>query len=289
MAAVASAVIYGLMPLMATYIYKEGVNSMTLVALRNILALPVLAAIALKKDKTLKIPKKALPGIISVGIMGMCITPLLLLSSYVFIDSSAATVIHFIYPAFVVVGGIIFLREKATVAGMLSLALCVGGISLFYDPSGGLNPIGAVLSLVSGLTMAVYVLLLSSFKYKEISAATFSFYVSAVGGIVTLLICIISGNLALPDSLFGWGLCILFALSVTVGAVLLYQQSVFIIGGSRASILSALEPITGVVVGIFVLGDDSSIFKIVGSILVISASLMIAINDMLAQGKTNKE
>ncbi len=289
MAAIASAVIYGLMPLMATYIYKEGVNSMTLVALRNILALPVLAVIALKKDKTLEIPKKALPGIFWIGIMGMSITPLLLLSSYVFIDSSAATVIHFIYPAFVVVGGIIFLREKATVAGMLSLVLCVGGIALFYDPNGGLNPIGAVLSLVSGLTMAVYVLLLSSFKYKEIPAATFSFYVSAVGGIVTLLICIISGNLALPNSLFGWGLCILFALSVTVGAVLLYQQSVFIIGGSRASILSALEPITGVVVGIFVLGDDSSIFKIVGSILVISASLMIAINDMLAQGKTNKE
>ncbi len=288
-AAVASAVIYGLMPLMSTYIYKEGVNPITLVALRNLLALPVLAAIALKKEKTLKITKKALPGILSVGVMGMCITPLLLLSSYTFIDSSAATVIHFIYPAFVVVGGMIFLREKATVAGMLSLALCVGGIVFCYDGKEGLNLLGAGLALLSGVTCAIYVLLLATFKYKDIPAATFSFYVCSVGGVLTLISCIVTGNLSLPHTLLGWELCILFALSVTVGAVLLYQQSVFIIGGSRSSILSALEPFTGVLVGIIVLGDDSSIYKILGSALVISASLVIAINDLKAQGKANRK
>ena len=41
--AVVSAVIYGCMPLMANYIYADGVSPMTLVFLRNVLALPVLA------------------------------------------------------------------------------------------------------------------------------------------------------------------------------------------------------------------------------------------------------
>lgn len=286
-AAVLSAVIYGLMPLMATYIYGEGVNSMTLVALRNLLALPVLAAIALIKDKTLKVPVKALPGILGVGISGMCITPLLLFSSYSYIDSSAATVMHFIYPAFVVVGGMIFLREKTTVAGIISLVLCVGGIALFYEPGGGLDPFGATLALLSGVACAVYVLLLSAFKYKEIPACTLSFYVSAVGGGFTLLGCIVTGNLALPATAGGWALCVLFALLVNIGAVILYQQSIFMIGGSRASILSTLEPITAAAVGMLILGDASSPKKLIGSALVISASLVVAINDLRKQGKSN--
>ena len=41
--AMLSAVIYGCMPLMAKYIYAEGVTPTTLVFLRNLLALPSLA------------------------------------------------------------------------------------------------------------------------------------------------------------------------------------------------------------------------------------------------------
>ena len=57
-AVILSAVLYGCMPLMAKYIYAEGVNPMTLVFLRNFLALPVIAAMAFGQCKTLKIPKK---------------------------------------------------------------------------------------------------------------------------------------------------------------------------------------------------------------------------------------
>ena len=56
-----SAVIYGCMPLMAKYIYLDGVSPLTLVFLRNLLALPSLAILALINDKTLKVPFKVLP------------------------------------------------------------------------------------------------------------------------------------------------------------------------------------------------------------------------------------
>ena len=60
--AILSAVIYGLMPLMASYIYADGVNAMTLVLLRNLLALPVLAILAFCQQRSLKVPVKSLPG-----------------------------------------------------------------------------------------------------------------------------------------------------------------------------------------------------------------------------------
>jgi drug/metabolite transporter (DMT)-like permease len=279
--AVLSAVIYGLMPLMAINIYAGGVNAITLVALRNILALPVLAAIAVIKDKSLKIPIKALPEILSIGIVGMFLTPFLLLSSYNHIDGSAATVLHFIYPVLVVLGGILIFREKATKFGIAGLVLCAAGILFFYDPENTLNFTGGFIAILSGVTCAVYVIMLSRFKHKQIPIFTFSFYVSAIGGGTTLIFALLLGEFTLPVGLSGWGLCILFALSVTVGAVLLYQKSIFLIGGTKASVLSAMEPTTGVIVGIFVIGDDATLLKILGSIFVILAGIVIALEGMI--------
>ena len=66
----------------------------------------------------------------------------------------------------------------------------------------------------------------------------------------------------------------------TTGAVMLFQQATFIIGGERASILSTLEPTTSVIVGILVFHETVGIRTIAGSVLVILASLLIAVFDM---------
>ena len=96
---IVSAVIYGCMPLMAKFIYEDGVNSMTLVFLRNFLALPVLLILALRQQKKLQFTAKALPSLCLIALLGCCVTPTLLFSAYSYIASGTATVFHFIYPS----------------------------------------------------------------------------------------------------------------------------------------------------------------------------------------------
>lgn len=277
---IVSAVIYGCMPLMSKYIYADGVNPATLVFLRNFLALPSLAILGYIQSKTLKAPVKALPSIGILAAFGCCITPLLLFTSYNYIASGTSTVLHFVYPAVVVVGGIVFLREKVRLFNIISVAVCVTGISLFYDPSASINIEGCLFALLSGATFAVYVLMLPRFKYKEMKGFHFSFYIAAASSIIMLVYCLATGQLMLPNTLGGWGLCILFALAVTTCAVVLFQQGTFIIGGEKASILSTLEPITSVIVGIIVFSEPVGVRTLIGSLLVISASVLIAISDM---------
>ena len=95
-----------------------------------------------------------------------------------------------------------------------------------------------------------------------------------------LAICLCTGQLALPTTWVGWGLCLLFATSVTTGAVVLFQQGVFLIGGEKTAIVSTLEPITGVVAGILVFQESCRWTVVLGSVLVIAASLLIAVMDM---------
>jgi len=278
--AILSAVIYGLMPLMASHIYADGVNAMTLVLLRNLLALPVLAVLAFCQQKTLKVPAKALGGMAFLAAFGCCITPVLLFSSYHYIPSGTATTIHFVYPAIVVLIGIVFLKKKAQLGTVLSLVLCVGGICLFYKPGADFHWGGAGLALLSGVTFAIYVAMLPVLRQEQVKGFLFTFYIALCSTVMMGIACVASGNLALPQSIAGWAWCLLFALGVTAGAVVLFQQGTFLIGPERASILSTFEPITSVVVGVVFMEEVIGLRDYVGIALVLAASVLIALFDM---------
>lgn len=278
--AVFSAVIYGLMPLMASHIYADGVNAMTLVFLRNFLALPALAILAFCQQKTLKVPVKSLGGTAFLAAFGCCITPVLLFSSYHYIPSGTATTIHFIYPAAVVLIGILFLKKKTQLGTILSLLLCVGGICLFYKPGADFHWGGAGLALVSGVTFATYVSMLPVLRHEKVTGFLFTFYIALCSSVMMAITCLATGNLALPQSLTGWAWCLLFALGVTTGAVVLFQQGTFLIGGERASILSTFEPITSLVAGAVFMGETLGPRDYAGAALVIAASVLIAVVDM---------
>ena len=281
-----SAVIFGLMPLMTKFIYKEGVNSESLVFLRSALAIPALFVLALVTKSSVKIKPSKLPMISFMAMMGCCVTPLLLFISYNYIPSGTATVFHFVYPAVVAIGEYVFLKTKLKGAHVLSVLFCVVGIFLFYN-GGGINVGGSILALLSGFAYAVYVVSLSGYKNKDIPTFTFALYVALVCSVAMFILCLVSGTLAFPSSLKGWLLVVLFAFLINVVAVVLFQKGTFLIGGGRASILSTLEPVTGVIAGAIVFSEKVNIATVFGTALVVTASVLIAVLDMKSENKDN--
>lgn len=277
LAVIASAVLYGCMPLMAKYIYADGVNPMTLVFLRNFLALPVIALMAYSQNRTLKIPLKLLPNVAVTSLFGGCITPLLLFTSYQFIASGTASIFHFIYPAVVVVAGFFMKKDTPSWSNLLSVLLCFGGICLFYEPGASLDWRGSLAAIASGFTYAAYILLLSRGNARKLPSFLYSFYLAVSCSVAMLLVCLVTGQLALPQSLTGWGLCFLFAIGITCGAVVLFQLGTFLIGGQQSSILSALEPITGVVIGAIVFHEALGVRSVLGSVLVVLSTILIGV------------
>ena len=284
-----SAIIYGCMPVMAKYIYNQGVNSLTLVLLRNVLALPILAVLLCFEKRSKQNIEKASKHSIFMSIIpsmfGCVITPILLFSSYNYLNSGTATVFHFIYPSLVLLIGIIFLKKKPKAITLLGVIVCLLGIIFFYDPSQTPNGYGALLAFSSGLTFAIYVTLLPRFQNKNFSGFTFGFFIALWSSIMMLAVCLISGQLMLPTSLLGWGLCILFSTTITVCAVTLFQQGTLIIGSVKASVLSAFEPITSVIVGVIIFQEPSKPTIIIGSALVIASGILIAIADLKLKSK----
>ena len=120
--------------------------------------------------------------------------------------------------------------------------------------------------------------LLAAFKRKELSGWVLSFYIAVVSALAMFIICIAGGKLMLPHSATGWLLCLVFAIAINVGAVVLFQNGTRIVGGEKAAILSTFEPITSVVAGSLILGEIIGIRTAIGTAFVIIAGVVIALD-----------
>ena len=213
-----SAVIFGCMPLGANFLYAQGVTPMSLVFLRNLLSLPVLALLC-QKQGGLRISRGALLETSLTGFFGCCITPILLFSSYCYLASGMATVFHFAYPVIVVLGGLV-LRERVQKKVLFCAVLCSLGILLLIDPSGAVDPLGVALALTSGVTYAVYILLLAHFHHREVMGFRMTFYMALISAVCMFFLCLFSHQLCLPQALAGWLAALAFSLMICIGAVM---------------------------------------------------------------------
>ena len=124
-----SAVIYGCMPILAKTLYASGVTPLSLVLLRNALALPFLFAITAAGGK-LRLGARTMAKVGLGGLLGSTLTPLLLFSSYAYMSSGAATTVHYVYPIFVMLICVLGFRERLSLVKLVCLLLSSAGVAL---------------------------------------------------------------------------------------------------------------------------------------------------------------
>ncbi|MFV0498045.1 MAG: DMT family transporter [Candidatus Fimivivens sp.] len=277
---VLSAVIFGCMPLMAKNIYAQGVNAISLVLWRNILAVPVLYLLLSVKKIDLRATKSgALKRVVLLGLYGTILTPVLLFSSYNYISVGTATTLHFVYPIFVLLGCALFFRDKIGVVKGCAVLLGSIGMLFFYTPGENVQFVGMALAIGSGITYATYIIYLDKSGLDKANPFKISFEIAVVCSFLLGPFVLLSGDLTLPQSLWGWALCLFFAIVIMVGAVVLFQMGVAIVGPQRAAILSTFEPITAIAVGVIAFGEPFGFKIALGSVLIVAAVVLLTIFD----------
>ena len=272
-----SAVIFGCMPLGANYLYAQGVTPMSLVFLRNLLSLPILALLG-SRQGGLRISRGALAETFAAAFFGCWLAPILLFSSYRYLASGMATVFHFAYPVIVVLGGFL-LREKVRKSALLCALLCSLGILLLFDPQGTPDPVGVTFALTSGAAYAAYILVLGHFRHREVSGFRLSFYMALMCAVFTFFLCLAAHQLCLPQTAGGWLAAFLFSFTISVCAVVLFQKGTFLVGSQRAAILSTFEPITSIFAGILFLDEALTPRILLGSAITLLAGVLITVTD----------
>lgn len=284
LAVILSAVLFGLMPVAAKFIYANGSNSMTLTWHRFLFSVPFIWIVMRTRGETVpRVPGALLPTLL-LAALGNVSTPVLSYLSYNYIPTGLVTTLHFVYPVLVLLGGAIFFKQRVDLVRGICCALCLAGITAFYTPGGSVSTFGILLALGSGLTFAFYVLLIAHSGLKKYSALQLSLYIGLIGSVGLLAVNLLLGTLRLDLTPAGWLGSILFSIGSSGLATVLFQYGVKEIGAQNTSLLSTFEPLTSVIVGILFMSEQLTAQTGAGIGLILLAVVILGLADRRKSG-----
>ena len=276
LATMISAVFFGFIPLFVKTICAGGGNSVSAAFYRFFLSVPRLYIYLKAQGISMRITRTEFAKIALITIFGYGGTAVLLFSSYNFIPSGMSTTIHFMYPVFTILGCMIFFKEKVSPLKLLCVALCFGGILLFYNGESGGSVLGMALSFLSGVTYAFYTIYLEKSGLQKMENLKLIFYMNTVAAAMILVMALLTAQFTLRLTPLAWGTAVFFATATSLIGVLGYQIGVKCIGPQNAAILSTFEPITSVIVGVLVYREAFSARTLLGCLCVLSAVVIVA-------------
>lgn len=279
-AGIITGITYGLNPLFAVPLMKNGASIESILFFRYAIAVLLLGAFLFFKKETFKVSWKQAGVLFVLGLLYTS-SSLFLFEAYHYIASGLATTLVFLYPVLVALI-MVFLRVVPSWPVWLSIFLTFVGVVIMTqsDSSQTINPVGVLLSLGSALVYAFFIVIINRNKViGNISNSLLTFYALSVGALVFL------GKIAMSDHGITTGLenhaawlnLIELALLPTIVSTATLAIATRNIGATKASVLGVFEPITAILVGTLFLGEPLTTNIVIGILISMAAvTFMIA-------------
>ena len=272
-----AAVFYGTNPLGALKLYEQGMTTSSVLFCRFGMAWIIVSIILLFKKESLKVNKREFITLTALGLLFIA-SSMTLYSSFKYIAAGVASTLLFTYPIMTAVIMALLFKERITFKTVAAIVLSLVGVILLYwsDDGGTLNLTGVILVLVSALTYAIYIIVVNRCPL-EMSSFKINFYVIGYCTLGMAVFALLSGNpIQIPQNATSWFYAIWLAVvPATLSLVLMVYASKYV-GATPTAILGALEPLTAVLIGIFIFNESFGLHLAIGIALILSAVIITA-------------
>lgn len=273
-AGIITGITYGLNPLFAVPLMRNGASIGSILFFRYAFAVLLLGAFLLIRGQSFKVSWRQAGVLLVLGMLYSA-SSLFLFEAYRYIASGLATTLVFLYPA-VVALIMVFLRVIPSWQVWLSVVVTFAGVLIMTrsDSTQTINPTGVLLSLGSALVYALFIVIINRSKIIEnISHSLLTFYTLVVGTVIFSIKILASGQgvTAGLDSGLDWLNLLGLALFPTIVSTATLAIATRKIGATKASVLGVFEPITAILIGTVVFGEALTTNIIVGILLAVGA------------------
>lgn len=279
-AGIITGITYGLNPLFAVPLMKNGAAIESILFFRYAIAVLLLGGFLLLSRQSFKISWRQAGVLLVLGLLYTA-SSLFLFEAYHYIASGLATTLVFLYPVLVAII-MVFLRVVPSWPVWLSIFLTFVGVVIMTQSgtSQTVNPTGVLLSLGSALVYALFIVIINRSKViHTISNSLLTFYALSVGAVV-FLGKIAAADITITAGIAGsraWLSLVGLAIFPTVVSTATLAVATRNIGATKASVLGVFEPVTAILIGTVVFGEALTANVIVGILLSIAAiTFMIA-------------
>jgi drug/metabolite transporter (DMT)-like permease len=292
-AAVVAACLFGMLGPLSRFGAEAGVDGVAFMGWRALLGgLAIFVGIALRGG--LARSRRALAGLDGRGRLTLALAALMGLSLNVSIFTAfgripigLALMLFYTYPAGVALVDILLGRERATPVRLTALAIATLGVALVllggFDPKAGmsLDVLGVVLGLAAAASQVVF-MTISRSGYRTVPADAAVGVILTVSAIGSIPIAIVAGQgvsvLAPLVSIEPWPVLIVAGVLAGGLSSFLFLSAIRRIGGTRTGILSLIEPVVGVALAGWWLGEALAPVQGVGGALVLAGAVILQLS-----------
>lgn len=282
-----AAAAYGTNPLFAMPLYGEGMSVDSVLFYRYAIATVMLGALMLIKGEPFRVRRSDILALAGAGIL-FALSSLLLFASYNYMDVGIASTILFVYPVFVAVLMASFFHERISRITLLAIVLALVGIALLSqgEGEGGASSVsvtGIILVILSSLSYAIYMVAINKSRLRHISSLQMTFYSLVFGSLLFIVRLGFLTDLQMPSGAVSWVCITSLGIFPTIISLLAMTVAIHDIGSTPTAILGALEPVTGLIIGIAMFGETLTGQSVSGILLILVAvTLVIAAKPIMA-------
>jgi drug/metabolite transporter (DMT)-like permease len=271
-----SAAAFGAMAIFGKLAYEAGVTVMTVLVVRFVFGAGILGAIGAHRRRGPLPRGRLLVAALALGGIGYAAQAGLYFAALTRVDASVVALLLYTFPAFVTLGAVALGRDRLDRIRIVSLGLAFAGLVLvlLVDAPGDLDALGVTCALAAAGVYTVYILASES-VLERTEPLTLAACVCAGGAITYTLVGLISGRADFGFEPIGWLWLAGIVLVSTVLAIVLFFAGLGMVGPSRASIISTVEPLVTVVLAMIVFGEHLSATQLAGGALVLASVVLL--------------
>jgi len=266
---------FGLLPWFARTAYAHGADPFGMLAARFTIAGVILLVV-----RGVRMRRSAWPGrtlflqLFLLGAVGYAPQATFFFNGVKRIDTSLATVIFYTYPVLVVLASWFVFRHRPSRTTTICLAVAVAGAVLTAGQVGAGSVTGVVFMFAAACWYTGYILA-SSRVVPNIDSLT-SITVVMLGAAAAHLLILAMTNSHLPADGRGWMATLGAAFFSTIIAMGFFFAGVRIVGPGEAAVLSTIEPVVSIVVGVTALHESLGVVRVVGAVMVLVSVAVLA-------------
>ncbi len=275
-----SGILYGFLGFLGTKVLQENVDISNMLFWRFFIAGCWMLPFVIRKcstEKLFNIDKHNLIFLLSLGAIGYAGS-----SGFYFIASEhtgtgLAMVIFFSYPILIALYSWLTQRNSFNMKTFLILISMMVGLILLgkKDASNNsFNFIGIAGGTAAALSYALYIIGSKKFSSKNADSNVVSMIVSFACAIIYLMLSLVKGTYSFPP-MNSWITLLALGIFATAIPIQLMLEGLKRISSMRASIISVLEPIVTVLVGVMLLEETISYLQMLGVIIILGSAIIV--------------
>lgn len=275
---------FGLLPLFTLPMMASGMTTDSILTYRMFFASLLVAVLMKLRGVAFRVTAKELLWFAFLGFFYYG-SAALLFQGYGGMSSGMATTLHFLYPVGVTLIMALVFKQRPSPFTLVAIVLALSGVALLSLKGSATMTtsfVSILLVLLSGLSYAIYLVTVNNVPLlRAQDNQKLTLYVLLSAGVFFLVDASVSGGLQpIGDAKTG-GLLLLMAFLPTLVSNLALVRAIKSIGSTLTSVLGAMEPLTAILIGIFVFDEEVTGIMALGMVLILSAVTLIVLSPLL--------